>query len=188
MGTNWNFHPPNAPHANRAIEIMVKMVKKALFVTTHDSVLSFTELQTVCFVAAEIVNERPLAIHHTRGNEDLNLNNLCPRASAYTPSSSWQSVSNVTRRAKYVHEISERFWKQWYKLVFPSVVIRPKWHVQGRNLRVDDIVMIADNNALRRNYRLARVSEVYPDSKGRIRQVQVSYKLDTAKAYTSVKR
>ena len=94
----------------------------------------------------------------------------------------------MTRRAKYVHEISERFWKQWYKLVFPSVVIRPKWHVQVRNLRVDDIVMIADNNALRGNYRLARVSEVYLDSKGRIRQVQVTYKLDTAKSYTNVKR
>ena len=78
VGTKWNFHPPDAPHANGAIEIMVKMVKKALFVTTHDSVLSFTELQTVCFEAAEIVNERPLAIHHTRGNEDLNLNYLCP--------------------------------------------------------------------------------------------------------------
>ena len=78
VGTEWRFHPPDAPHANGAIEIMVKMVKKALQITVGDATLSFTELQTVCFEAAELVNERPLAISHTRGSDDLELNNLCP--------------------------------------------------------------------------------------------------------------
>ena len=48
--------------------------------------------------------------------------------------------------------------------------------------------MVADQNAIRGDYRLALVSEVYPDHKGRVRQVQVSYELSDSSKYTSVKR
>ena len=51
--------------------------------------------------------------------------------------------------------------------------------------------MVADQNAVRGNYRLAVVSDTYPDERGRVRQVQVSYKPQTGsnvKGFTSVKR
>ena len=182
VGTQWKFHPPDAPHTNGATEVMVKMVKKALQISTGDAAMSFTELQTLCCEAAELVNERPLAISHSRVNEDLELNYLCPnqlllgRASGKIPVGSWTKVSNMARRTKYVQEVADRFWKEWYKLVFPSVVIHPKWHVERRNLKIGDIVMVADQNALRGDYRLAVVSDVFPDEKGRVRQVQVSYR------------
>ena len=46
--------------------------------------------------------------------------------------------------------------------------------------------MISNANAVK----LARVSEVYPDDKNRVRQVQVSYKLtgEHPKGFTNVKR
>ena len=55
-GMDWKFHPPNAPHANRAVESMVKVTKKALSRTLGDNVFTFMELQTVLFEAAEVVN------------------------------------------------------------------------------------------------------------------------------------
>ena len=194
VGTDWRFHTPDAPHANGAVESMVKLVKKALYLAIRDATLTFSELQTVVFETAELVNQRPLAIMYTRGSDDLSLDYICPnqlllgRASSRIPNENWSNVSNITRRIKYVQEITDKFWKAWYQVMFPSVVIRPKWHVEVTNLQVGDVVMVSDQNAIRGEYRLALISEVYPDVKGRVRQVQVSYKLSDYKNYTSVKR
>ena len=161
VGTEWRFHPPNAPHANGAVEVMVKMVKKALYFAVGDSILSFSELQTVVFEAAELVNKRPLAISSTRGNDDLSPDYICPnqlligRASGRIPVGSWSNMSNIARRLKYVQEITDKFCKIWYKLIFPSVVIRHKWHVEVRNLKVGDIVVTAlcsEGPMFRRSY------------------------------------
>ena len=43
VGTQWKFHPPDAPHTHGAIEVMVKMVKKALQISTEDAAMSFTD-------------------------------------------------------------------------------------------------------------------------------------------------
>ena len=78
VGTEWRFHPPDEPHANGAIESMVKVVKRALLLAISNSVLSFSELQTVCCEAAELVNERPLSVSQLRASEDLPLDYICP--------------------------------------------------------------------------------------------------------------
>ena len=57
--------------------------------------------------------------------------------------------------------------------------------MEVRNLEIGGLALVADQNAIRGDYRLALVSEVYPDHKGRVRQVQVSYKLSDSNKYTS---
>ena len=47
---------------NGATEALVKSVKKALSVILGEQVLTFSELQTVCFEAAQVVNQRGDAI------------------------------------------------------------------------------------------------------------------------------
>ena len=106
MGTEWRFLMPDVPHANGAVESTVKLVKKALYLAVRDATLTFSELQTVVFEAAELVNERLLAISHTRGSDDLSLDYICPNqlllglASSCIPNGNWSNVSNITRRTK----------------------------------------------------------------------------------------
>ena len=44
---------------------------------------------------------------------------------------------------------------------------------ERRNVRVDDIVMVADQNAVRGQWCIGRILQVYPGSDGRIRNVKV---------------
>ena len=50
---------------------------------------------------------------------------------------------------------------------------RKKWNTERRNVRVDDIVMVADHNAVHGKWTIGRVMNVYPGSDGKIRNVKV---------------
>ena len=64
-GIEWEFSPADAPWHNGAIEYLVKPVKRALNAAIEEEVMSFSELQTVMFEAAQIVNQRPKGVHPT---------------------------------------------------------------------------------------------------------------------------
>ena len=72
-----------------------------------------------------------------------------------------------------MQKIVDSFWKRWTRDVFPALTPRKKWHVKNRNVQVDDIVTVADSNALRGKWAVGRVLEVYPGSDGRVRNVRV---------------
>ena len=42
-----------------------------------------------------------------------------------------------------------------------------------RNLQVDDVVVVMDDNSPRNSWRIARVEEVYPDDDSLVRKVQI---------------
>lgn len=55
----------------------------------------------------------------------------------------------------------------------PALVARKKWHIQNRNVEVDDIVTAVDGNAVRGKWAVGRMLEVYPGSDRRVRDVKV---------------
>ena len=56
------------------------------------------------------------------------------------------------------------------------MIIQPKWHVEQRNVKAGDVVMIQDSDAFRGNYRMGIVKEAFPSSDGKVRSVRVGYK------------
>ena len=63
-GVEREFSPADAPWYNGATESLVKPVKRALNAAIGE-VMSFSELQTVVFEVAQIVNQRPIGVHPT---------------------------------------------------------------------------------------------------------------------------
>ena len=53
--------------------------------------------------------------------------------------------------------------------MFPLLVPRKRWKVERRNVRVDDVVIVQDSNAVRGKWTIARVTNVYPGRDGRVR-------------------
>ena len=56
--------------------------------------------------------------------------------------------------------------------------MRQKWHVCKRNVRVGDIVLIQDKNALKGVWKLAQVVKTYYGSDHMVRNVTLRYKLN----------
>ena len=60
--------------------------------------------------------------------------------------------------------------------VLPKLIPCRKWAARSRNLSVGDIVMMVYPGSMVDDYRLCKVTKVYPDKKNIVRTVQVSYR------------
>ena len=77
------------------------------------------------------------------------------------------------RRLQSIQAEVSKFWTRWSQLAGPNLFIRSKWHTWQRNVAVGDVVWLADQNALRGQYKLARVVSVNTDGKGIVRDARV---------------
>lgn len=96
------------------------------------------------------------------------------------------------RRLRFIQTEVDRFWRKWSQLVGPNLFVRTKWHTVHRNVAVGDVVWLADQNALRGQFRLARVIDVNTDRKGIVRDVYLqsfpSYPVATLKPNKKMKK
>ena len=173
---NWLFTAPAAPHQNGCAEALVKSCKRALKKAIGEQVLSPFELYTCLLEVGNLVNQRPIG---RVPNDPDDGKYLCPndmllgRATPEVPQGPFQDTKNPRRRVEFVQKIVESFWKRWSRDVLPALVIRKAWHTERRNVQVDDIIVMADNNAIRGKWTIGRVIEVYPGTDGRVRNVKV---------------
>ncbi|XP_008290792.1 uncharacterized protein LOC103365200 [Stegastes partitus] len=174
---SWKFHPAGSPHRNGAAEAAVKLVKRALSNLGGDGSLKWGEFQTFLFMAANLVNERPIDAR-VQSLEDcveyISPNSLLlGRAGPKGDPGDFQFKGYPYRRLQIIQEEVDKFWKKWCQLAGPNLFIRSKWHTKMRNVAVGDVVWLADQNALRNQYKVARVVSVNVDEKGIVRDINV---------------
>jgi hypothetical protein len=175
----WKFSPPDGPWQNGCSEALIKSVKRALTLAIGNNILTPLELQTACFKAANLVNERPMGKHPTDPNDGVY---LCPnqlllgRSSKKAPSGPFKEPTNLKHRHRLVQNVTDSFWRQWTRDFFPSLLVQQKWHTAHRNVQVSDVVIVQDPNQLRGKWKLATVSKVFPSEDGKVRRVEIQYK------------
>ncbi|XP_028398937.1 uncharacterized protein LOC114522452 [Dendronephthya gigantea] len=175
-GMEWRFITPAAPHHNGCAEALVKSSKKALKIAIGEQILAPFELYTCLLEVSNLINQRPIG---RIPNDPDDGSFLCPndillgRASTMVPQGPFRETKNPQHRVEFVQKIIDSFWKRWSRDVFPTLVPRKKWTTEKRNVRVDDIVVVQDTNAIRGNWTTGRIVNVYPGNDGRIRNVKV---------------
>ena len=190
----------DAPWYNGATEPLVKTVKHALNAAVGEQIMIFSEFQTVKYEAAQIINQRPIGTHPDSPEYSTYLSPndiILGRSSSHAPQGSFLERFSSKYRFDCIQGIVGRFWKKWALEVFPSLVLRPKWHVQRRNVEKGDVVLIQDGNAVRGEWKLGILTKTFPSDDGKVRRIEVSYKnfrpglkLDTYNEtnYTSVEK
>ncbi|CAI5671305.1 unnamed protein product [Oreochromis niloticus] len=173
----WKILPADSPHRNGAAEAAVRVTKRALHTLGNVEALIFSEFLTALQLAANLANERPIDAR-IQSREDridyITPNNLL--LGRATQSGDFKTIDFTNypfKRLKEVQTMVNNFWRSWSQLAGPNLFIRSKWHTAERNIALADIVWLCDQNALRGQFRLARVISVNPDSRGIVRDVQV---------------
>ena len=128
LGYKWDFAAADAPWQNGVSEALVKSVKRGITAAISDHVMTFSELQTVGFEVANLVNERPIGRHPTSPDDGTYLSPndlLLGRATSRVPSGPFRESSNPRQRFKFVENAVNYFWKKWTRDFFPSLLIQP---------------------------------------------------------------
>ncbi|XP_013384966.1 uncharacterized protein LOC106154941 [Lingula anatina] len=178
MGLNWKFGPADSPWYQGAVESLVKSAKKAIDLSVKNQRLSVPEILTVFTQVADLLNERPIGV---MPSVDSTLNILTPNSLLLGRSTSrnpggYDANPSLRSRLTLVEGCVKQFWEQWKNLFAHTLVHQTKWFKGNRDLKVGDVVIVPDSNVLKGEYRLAKVTEVFPGTDGLVRRVKVSYK------------
>lgn len=186
---SWKIHPADSPHRNGAAEAAVRTVKRALHNMRGEGLFTWSEFQTFMFMAANLANERPIDAR-TQSREDcieyispnsLLLGRTGPRGDL----GSFEFEDYSYKRLRVIQAEVNWFWRKWSQLAGPNLFVRSKWHTKQRNVAVGDVVWLADQNALRSQYKLGRVVNVNADKEGIVRDANIrtfpSYPISTLK-------
>ena len=144
-----------------------------------NQICTFSELQTVFFEVAQIINQRPIGRKPSSPDEETYLfpnDLLLGRNSNVVPQGPFDDQANIKNRYKFFQAIVYCFWRRWQREIFPSLVLEPKWHVEKRNVKIGDVVLFQESNAMRGEWKMALVSEATAREDGRVRKVLLTYK------------
>ena len=114
-------------------------------------------------------------------DDPKDLNALTPnhllllRTGTTMPPGVFSKEDNYSRRRwRQVQHRSNVFWSRWTREYLPSLQQRQKWNKPQRNLAVNDIVLLLDENTPRSVWPLGRVLEVYSNQRdGLVRSAKV---------------
>ena len=88
------------------------------------------------------------------------------------PQGPFKETRDPCKRVEFVQRIDD-FWKHWQRDVFPALVPRKKWNADRRNVRVNDVVVIENPNAVRGSWTVGKVINVFPGKNGKVRNNRV---------------
>ena len=176
-GIEWHFIPPRAPHMGGAWERLVQSVKRTLKVMLNNQCVHETTLHTFMCEVESIINSRPLTYlsSDAQDPEPLTPSHLLLGRDPHVAPPVVTSEHDIDSRKRWrqVQVLADHFWKRWRREYLPLRALSSKWTKEEPNLKLNDVVLVMDENAPRGFWPLARVIAIHPSQDGRVRTVQV---------------
>ena len=175
---DWKFNPPPASHMGAVWERQIRTTCRILdtLLREHGSHLDDESLQTLMCEVEFIINSRPLTVISSDVKDPYPLSPnqiLTMKTSIVLPPPGKFQRNNVymRRRWRRVQYLCNLFWSRWKREYLPTLQERAKWNKVKRNLKVDDVVLVRDENAPRNVWPMGVVTRGEPVSKGLVRSV-----------------
>lgn len=180
-GVNWHFNPPSAPHFGGLWEAGVKSTKNHLKRAIGLSCLTYEELSTLLIQIEAILNSRPLCAL-TNDTEDLSAISpghfLIGKEIIATPEPSYLNIKDhCLDRWKRIQQLQQSFWKKWHTEYLQQLQSRTKWMVSTNNLKINDMVLVKEDNMPPLKWLLGRIIKTHPGADQKVRVVTVRTKM-----------
>ena len=177
----WVFNPPAASHAGGVWERMIRSARRILngLMTSAESRLTTSSLRTLMYEVMAILNSRPLSVESLEdptGPLPLTPNHILTTKSTgiLPPPGVFQKEDLMLRKQwRMVQHLADRFWETWRLDYLSSLQARRKWCQQQPNLEVGDIVVLREDDVCRGDWKLGRVTEVFPSADGLVRRCRL---------------
>ncbi|XP_036346466.1 uncharacterized protein LOC118755749 [Rhagoletis pomonella] len=171
----WHFSPPAGPHFGGIWEAGVKSVKYHLKRTLADASVTYEELNTILCQIEGCLNSRPLCTKFEGDIDPLTpAHFLIMRPMTSLPDKNLLNLKeNAVNRWQYLQKLTQHFWKRWSIEYVTQLQQRPKWSQRLRNLEINDVVIIKDDNLPPTQWSIGKISKVHPGSDGLVRVASV---------------
>ena len=156
----------------KAAERAIHIIFHNFYIAVHKSRLSVPEFLTICYEAANLLNERPIG---TLPDVDSYLIALTPnalllgRACAKNPGNWQPDRQNISNPYHLVQAAVNEFCSKRIELYAPTLMTSYKWTTPSRSLR-------PERTSLKGDYRLGITQEVRSRKCGNVRSALVKYK------------
>ena len=172
---------PSASHFGGVWERQIRTVRGVMsaLLEKNGSQLDDEALRTFLCEVEAIINSRPLTVDNLNDPDSLNPltpNHLLTMKSKVIlpPPGMFQSPDLYSRkRWRRIQHLANEFWSRWRKEFLLTLQQRQKWNYPRRDLAIDDVVIVKDDNLPRNCWQLARVSRTDVAKDGHVRTVQV---------------
>ena len=163
-----------------AWERLVRSVKEVMTAIMTDRVPTDPQLYTFLTEVERIINSRPL----THVSDDCtDLEALTPNHLLLGVHRNWEYVNDTNerditsrKRWRQVQALADIFWYRWKREYLPELTKRTCWKDKTTNFKVDELVLLKDDDLRRGKWPLARITKLMPGDDGVVRVVQVRTK------------
>jgi len=182
-GIEWRFNPPSGPHFGGIWEATVKSAKYHLRRIMGETKLTLAELNTLVCQVEACLNSRPITPMGSDPDEPeaLTPGHFLVGGPLSLPPEPDRLIETPggLRRWKHVQYLLQLFWRRWYAEYLPQCQVRGKWVNKKQPLKINDIVIIKEDNLPPTKWSLGRITQVHPGRDGVIRVVTVRTAADT---------
>lgn len=177
QGIKWHFNPPAAPHFGGVHEIMIKAAKRSVSAILGNADITDEELMTAFTGAESLINSRPLTYQsaNPKDNTPLTPNHFIHGqvGGQFAPDSVDETDFNPRKRWRRIQELVKHFWQRWIREWLPGLNKRTKWTQNRKDFKLNDIVLVMNQNLPRGHWPLGKIVEVFPGHDGHIRVAKV---------------
>ena len=178
----FKLNPPSSSNFGGVWERLIRSTRNILDVMLKQlgDQLDDECLRTLMSEVMSILNNRPLttsSLYDVSASEPLTPNHILTmktKVMVAPPGEFMKHDVYSVKRWRRVQYMVNEFWSRWRKEYVQFLQPRSKWQGAKPNVKVNDVVVICDDNAPRNMWKLAKVVEATPSVDGLVRKVKLT--------------
>lgn len=177
----WDFQTPLSPHHGGLHKAAVKSVKRHLERVVGTTNLTLEEFTTLITQIEACVNSRPIC---ALSEDPADLNALTPGhlltgdhlMTLVEPKPLLDHEPAYLTRFERIQQMYQDLWNRWSNEYIKGMITRTRWTKERPNIKVNDLVVIKEDNLVPSEWCTGRITQVFPTKDGLVRTVQVRTK------------
>lgn len=170
----WTFNAPAYPSAGGLWEAAVKRLKYHLRRVVGEQKLTYEEFITLLHQIEACLNSRPLiALTEDASDQYLTPGHFLVGGALISRPQTDPYHINLNVRWQMIQAMNKQIWKSWSSDYLQQLQVRPKWNSPRKNIEVNDIVLVKEDNLPPGKWALGKVTAVHPGKDGYVRVVSL---------------